>query len=166
LQGNFLDKNPDFVLVGGVLDGHEENKHQVKVLENIDVRLNLILGNLYDHSSILFRKSALNRVKGPYKNKNYEDYFLYSDLILSGKFGFLQKPVGKYNYHYNQISNQKFQNGESEIQQIKRRIILKCLIARLLFCELKNSNIRKVDLLAIWTPKVFYRSIMSLRENL
>jgi glycosyltransferase involved in cell wall biosynthesis len=129
-QGNFLDANPDYVMVGGRLNGHSRPPKYVISAEaqSFDARFMLVKDNIFDHSSVTIRSQILRRLNGPYKIKHNEDYFLYSDLIAFGKFGYLIESVGEYRYHPGQVSLTLPYQSQQETKRIRRRILARALL--------------------------------------
>jgi glycosyltransferase involved in cell wall biosynthesis len=171
IQGKFLEQNKDFILVGGVLDGHPISSEFTPVPVGCDVRAYLTCGNFYDHSSIMVRMSALPRRANLYKEVNFDDYFMYSDLITAGKFAFLSEPVGKYTYHANQVSktNVEFKlepgsRGTKEIKRIKRRILRNCLLAGITPRQIKICGLKIMDIFLLFIPEFILITVLRLRR--
>ncbi len=92
-QLNFLSGNLDYVLVGtGVVMVNEEGKELFRYLlpEKDDVvRRKLLSKNCFAHSSVMFRKSAVEKFGGYGEGedvKHFEDYDLWMKLGTVGKF--------------------------------------------------------------------------------
>ena len=101
-QVEFLDKNPDYVLVGaGVIvvgdplrhpaDGGDEEElfRYLNPETDYDIRQKILGRNCFSHSSVVFRKQAALKA-GLYpetkKTLHAEDYWLWLKLGLFGKF--------------------------------------------------------------------------------
>lgn len=92
-QVEFLDKNPDYVLVGtGTVVVNERGEELFRFLNpetDEEIRRKILSRNCFSHSSVMFRRSAAERV-GNYpeekKALHVEDYFLWLKLGKLGKF--------------------------------------------------------------------------------
>jgi glycosyltransferase involved in cell wall biosynthesis len=96
------------VLVGcdaEFFDGSSQINYKYPASSN-RMKARLLNGRAFQpHSSMLYRKSALNRVGG--FNKRYlqsEDYNLWCRLALLGKFSSVRKPLVRIRKHLNNIS--------------------------------------------------------------
>lgn len=164
IEGKFLEKHRDYVLVGGVLDGHSISRADLSFRESDDVRPLLVRENIFDHSSIMIRASFLNLEKQKYRNKNYEDFFFYTDLIRLGKFGFLSERVGSYTYHENQVSKSILPGAAKEKINIRRRALVKCLISKISLRDFYYFGFSKQELLLIFFPNWIYQLALNLRK--
>jgi glycosyltransferase involved in cell wall biosynthesis len=94
-QVDFLDSNPDYVLVGGgVIMVNSDNKILYKYFKKEkdgDIRKRALLSCPFGHSTIMFRKDAAEKAGG-YCNYSFaEDWGLYLKLGKTGKFYNFQK---------------------------------------------------------------------------
>ncbi len=158
IQGNFLDSNLDYVMVGGRLNGHSTPPRYVISAESqsFDARFMLVKDNIFDHSSVMIRSQILRRLNGPYKIKYNEDYFLYSDLITFGKFGYLTEPVGEYRYHPGQVSLTLPYQSQQEIKRIRRRILARALLYGAKRGSAEAYSMKVLDFILLVTPKFVY----------
>ncbi len=92
-QVEFLDKNPDYVLVGtDVVVVSESGKELFRYLnpeKDFDIRQKILGRNCFSHSSVVFKKQAALKA-GLYpetqKTLHAEDYWFWLKLGLEGKF--------------------------------------------------------------------------------
>ncbi|MEW5805358.1 MAG: glycosyltransferase [Patescibacteria group bacterium] len=92
-QVEFLDKNSDYVLVGtGTIVVDEQGRELFRFLNpetDKEIRKRILAKNCFSHSSVMFRKSAVEKV-GNYpeteKTLHVEDYYLWLKLGQFGKF--------------------------------------------------------------------------------
>lgn len=91
-QVEFLDSNPDYVLVGtdGIIC--DENLVDLRSYSmpksDLEIRNRILFKNCFLHSSVMIRKDALEKVSGYCENKgvrHVEDYDLWLRLGLIGK---------------------------------------------------------------------------------
>jgi len=92
-QFEFLEKNPDYVLVGtGVVVVDENRKELFRYLlpsEDTKIRNNILSKNRFAHSSVLFDKNKALEFGGYSEDKNIkhlEDYDLWLKMGTVGKF--------------------------------------------------------------------------------
>ena len=120
-QVNFLEKNKDYVLVGGgVIKTDKSGKEISRYLlpeTNEDIKKTILSSNVFIHSSVLFLKSLCKKAGG-YK----DEYGFFADweLWLSiGRFGkFYNFPEIFVNY----LDNDLEKIGNSHDVKIRRRI--------------------------------------------
>jgi len=89
-QTEFLENNPDYVLVGGgIVITDEAGKKIVRYLhpeKDKDIRNSILLVDNFTHSSVLIRKESLERVSGYSENLDFaEDWDLWMKLGMVGK---------------------------------------------------------------------------------
>lgn len=100
-QKKFLDENPDFVLIGSShVDFIDESGKLVKSFigekDPLIIRQNILRTNPVITSSVLFRKSAFEKVGG-FKNMYLcEDYDLWLRMGLIGKISNIENAEVKY----------------------------------------------------------------------
>ncbi len=115
-QYDFLENNPDYVLVGGdaiVID--EKGKEIGKIIsfhEDYDIRQTLLIQNRFVHSSVLFRKDIYDKC-GKYDEGIMvgEDYDLWLKMGKCGKMKCLSEFVVKYRKHAGNESALKFERS-------------------------------------------------------
>lgn len=114
-QVAFLEQNKDYVLVG-TQAFFRKNKTLIKSnypTSDISIRKNILRKNPFIHSTVMFRKNVLE--KDPYKAENYllEDYALWLNIGLIGKFINLNEYTTEY------LINP---NGETQTKNLKQTI--------------------------------------------
>ncbi len=111
-QVEFLDENPEYVLVGtGAVVVDESGKELFRYLnpeKDSDIRKKILVRNCFSHSSMIFRKRAAVKA-GLYpetkKTLHAEDYWLWLKLGIFGKFYNLQFYGIKFMLRKNAISS-------------------------------------------------------------
>jgi glycosyltransferase involved in cell wall biosynthesis len=88
-QFNFLEKNPEYVVVGtGMIVINEKGEELYRYLKNQedgDIRKKALFANPFSHTTVLFRVDAARRVGG-YSNWDFaEDWDLWLKLGREGK---------------------------------------------------------------------------------
>ena len=113
LQATYLDAHSDTVLVGsdyGVID--EEGtikKHRKTVpVTDVELRWRLSIGNVYIHSTVMFRKTAALAAGGYDPNiACSEDMDIYCRLMPLGKLASLPKPLAYWRTHHSSYSKRE-----------------------------------------------------------
>lgn len=165
VQSNFLDLNPNFVLVGGILSGHPVlTQDHSSVIQN-DARSCLVKQNIFDHSSISIRSNVFKEMPKIYREKIYEDYFLYSDLIRFGQFGYIEEELGEYRYHDSQVSKSLPEKSHLELQKIRRRIFWKCLRHRVSPLSRDACSMSLKELFVLFMPNTVYKLIEMIQND-
>ena len=100
MQVEFLEKNPEYVLVGGGMIIVDENLNEkfryLKKEKDGDIRLSALLANPFAHVVVMFTKEAALTV-GCYRNLQHaEDWDFWLRLGEIGKFFNLKEYFGKY----------------------------------------------------------------------
>jgi glycosyltransferase involved in cell wall biosynthesis len=100
MQVEFLEKNPDYVLIGGgmiIID--EEGIEKFRYLKNEkdeEIREKALLSNPFTHAAVMYRKDTVVSIGG-YKNLIHaEDWDLWLQLGKVGKFHNFKVYFGKY----------------------------------------------------------------------
>ncbi len=120
-QVEFLEKNKEYVLVGGgVVKTDESGKEIVKYIlpkEDKDIRKTILASNVFIHSSVVFPKKIWEKIKG-YK----EEFGFFADWELwlnMGKFGkFYNFP----DFFVNYLEDDQISLGNSHDIQIRRKL--------------------------------------------
>ncbi len=123
-QVMFLDKNKDHVLVGAwayTIDEHSKRIGEMRNATDSDcVKKMLIRHNPIVHSSIMVRKSSLERVGNYDESWKYgQDYELYFRLMNVGKLANIPKYLVSYRLSTNSITRKK--NSEQIKLALKAR---------------------------------------------
>lgn len=120
----FLEQNPDHVLIGSNVNLMNNNGIHVGVsrfpLTDPGIRLRMILGNPFAHSSVTFRRSAVLKA-GNYWSPDAqpfpEDYHLWCRLANVGLLANLAEPLVDYRIHESSLAivNKKLMRLHSSI---------------------------------------------------
>ena len=117
---NFLDNNIDISIVGSWYECFP--KLQIVTTLPSPKILDLVQGNCFGHSTIMFRNEEIKKYNLKY-NEKYEashDYGLFAEAIFKMKCANIQQVLVKYRVHPNNISHMKAelqQNNAKKIQQ-------------------------------------------------
>lgn len=128
-QVEFLEKNPDYVLSGGgIIKIDDSGKEILKYLppeKDFQIRKKLIFNNMMSHSTVVFRRSALEQVGGYCKKEgkwleSAEDWNLYLKMGKIGKFYNFQE---YFTYYLEAGQNESFKRirGDLLFDQVIRR---------------------------------------------
>ncbi|MSU54312.1 MAG: glycosyltransferase [Candidatus Staskawiczbacteria bacterium] len=111
-QVGFLEKNPEYVLVGGGLIKIDANgKEIIRYLfpeQDDQIRKSILISNSFAHSGVVFRKAAVSQVGGYDERFGFfADRELWLKIGTVGKFynfpeyftSYLDKEVNNYNYN-------------------------------------------------------------------
>ena len=125
-QKNFLDKNPDHVLVGAdETEFVNESGQQLFVYKpktnDAEIRSKILSSNQFVTSSVMFRKEAFQKAGGFADMRLAEDYDLWLRLLLTGKATNIRGSKTRY---------YKRQNGSQQANQAKMNRIVLGLIKR------------------------------------
>lgn len=127
-QLDFLEKNTDYVLVGGgatMID--EKGKEIVSYLlveHDADIRKEILVNNVFAHVTVLFKKEAWEKVGGYDKNYWMEDWDLLLKMGLVGKLHNIQEIFANYLGHQRNNPSD-FDENYSRLEQLKLKIKLK-----------------------------------------
>ncbi|MDO4821486.1 MAG: glycosyltransferase [Rothia sp. (in: high G+C Gram-positive bacteria)] len=107
-QVEYLHSHPDCVLVGGRAHMIDEEGHQIGDLKSVvsdDIRKSLFLFNPIPHSSVMFRKSAYDKIGGHTPGLDQcEDYDLTLRIGTLGKVAVLSDFLVLYRVHTSNLS--------------------------------------------------------------
>jgi len=111
-QYDFLEKNPDYVLIGSNIKIIDEKGNLIKnsnfAAENCDIRKKILRDNQIPHSSVMIRKEAVNKINGYDNNLScVEDLDLFLKLGQLGKIKNLPEVTTAYTRHSAGISQQR-----------------------------------------------------------
>ena len=111
-QFDFLENNPDYVLIGSNIKIVDEKGNFIKntdfAVEDIDIRKKILTKNQIPHSSVMYRKDFADKIGG-YNEKIpvAEDLDLLTKLGMLGKMKNLSEITTSYTQHSQGISQQK-----------------------------------------------------------
>ena len=111
-QYDFLESNPDYVLIGSNIKIINEKDNFIKettfAIEDTDIRKKLLKENQIPHSSVLIRKDLMEKVGGYDKKLScVEDLDLFLKLGKLGKMKNLNEISTAYTRHSGGTSHQK-----------------------------------------------------------
>ncbi len=99
-QVDFLEKNPDYVLVGGGLIGIDEKGQEIARYllpeKDVDIKKKILISNTLAHTTILFRKDAWEKAGGYDEGL---DWGLWLKMGKMGKFYNMQEFFVVYTGH-------------------------------------------------------------------
>ncbi|EKD23701.1 MAG: Glycosyl transferase family 2 [uncultured bacterium] len=106
-QANFLDANPEYVLVGAAIVDIVSEAGDVLFVQHYpkndnEIRSGLLSRNCFTHSGVLYRKNAFDRLNGYRDMRLAEDYDLFLRMGGEGKFANLD--TFRINWTYRQGS--------------------------------------------------------------
>jgi glycosyltransferase involved in cell wall biosynthesis len=126
IQVNFLDQNPEVVMVGSNAELINEKGKIVGrtnyPLSDIDLRKKMLIRNSVLHPSVMFRKSAINKIGG-YSNifNGVEDYRLFFQLMTLGKIQNMEDYLIKRRFHKDAVT--KINHNKIEMLAILVRLL-------------------------------------------
>jgi glycosyltransferase involved in cell wall biosynthesis len=99
-QVDFLESHPGYVLVGGgtiVIDDDDKERFRYLKLETDEaIRRHALFANPFTHSTVMFRRDVALSVGGYGNFKNAEDWDLWLNMGLKGKFYNFQEYFVRY----------------------------------------------------------------------
>lgn len=125
-QVDFLEKNPDYVLVGSnIVEIDPSGKvcgHPRKPVENEDLQFSIMFKCTLANPSTMFRKKICDDHKIKYENRfiHAEDFGFISRLIRHGKVHNIEEVLLKYRRHPNNNSKVNFRELDSSSTEIAR----------------------------------------------
>jgi glycosyltransferase involved in cell wall biosynthesis len=129
-QSGFLDQHPDHVLVGSDAEYISEDGEHLFQFRCIAYSNQDIMGKLYDacpfiHSAVMYRKKEVLEA-GSYSlhAHNFEDYFLWIQLLQVGKCCNLPEPLIKVRINPDSVTIDEKWRGR-RFRRLKREIIRK-----------------------------------------
>lgn len=127
LQVDAFEQDPDLMLLGTqkrLVDGKGNEIVQRKVFHYYDypeVKRNIHKANIFNHSSVVFRKKLLDEIGGyDERYKNSEDYELWLRICSTRKAMILPQTLVEYRLHSNSISSKRLR--EQLYYSIRARI--------------------------------------------
>jgi glycosyltransferase involved in cell wall biosynthesis len=110
LQVEALDSNDDVVVVGGYYENFVEDRGITRLRDKVAdgiTKSQLIMGNVFSHGEVMFRKDIYQRVGG-YRNffKNCQDYDLWLRMIDHGHLHTVKELLYKRYIRYDGVSYQ------------------------------------------------------------
>jgi glycosyltransferase involved in cell wall biosynthesis len=152
-QLNFLQQNPDYILVGSDVDYILENGEFLFHSHCIAHSHNEIMDKLYFycpffHPSVMYKKESVCNAGGyPADAHNFEDYLLWVAIAKMGKFCNLAEPLIKYRLNSTSITIDEKWRGK-RFRKLKRSAIKRGSVTESEGIELleiiKNQDVRKI----------------------
>jgi glycosyltransferase involved in cell wall biosynthesis len=105
-QVNYLEKHPEVVAIGTAYELYHNSYRYFPASKHQDIKLDLLLGNVFCHPSMMIRRDILIKNNLRY-NRDFEpaeDYKLWIDLLNYGHLANLNIVLIKYRLHPNQVS--------------------------------------------------------------
>lgn len=128
-QVEFLEHNPDYGVVGalfGLIDKNREihDMGGVKLLENEDLKIGLLFGNIFCHGETMLRKSVLKAHHFTYDRRYTpcEDYDLWVRMSRVTKFKTLPEVLYFYMVHAAGMSGMQSQKMKDEVHAISKKL--------------------------------------------
>ncbi len=143
-QVDFLDAHPDYVLTGTDAEYIQENGDHLFDFRSISYSYDQILHRLYQycpfiHSSVMYRKEAVLNAGGySHFAHHFEDYFLWVNLVKSGKCCNLPEPLIKVRFNPGSLTIDEKWKGEV-FRKLKMKIIRKGTIT-----EKEANTLRRI----------------------
>jgi glycosyltransferase involved in cell wall biosynthesis len=124
-QVEFMDRSPDVAIVGGaalLIDEHGDVLGQLAVRSGSDIRKALLIKNRLVHSSVMFRRDAVQGIGG-YNARCLlrEDYELWLRLAAEGPVANIPEAVVMYRLNEGQISRRSMPAGSGAYVAAARR---------------------------------------------
>src|SRR3989344_4964531 len=124
-QYEFLERNKDYVLVGGgviVIDEHgKETRRYFNRESDENIRGKILFQNQFAHSSAMFKRDAALKVGGYDENLNIgEDYDLWLKLGTLGKMANLKEYLLKYRVHSGNVTLKRVEALKNNIAIIRK----------------------------------------------
>ena len=127
-QVNFLEKNTEYVIVGGgAIQIDQNGKEVVRYLlpeKDIDIRKVLLVSDALAHVTVLFRRDAWEKVGGYDKKFGFEDWDLFLKMGKIGKLYNIQEFFASYSSHQRNDPG-KNDKDYSRLKQMKLKINMK-----------------------------------------
>ena len=124
-QYEFLERNKDYVLVGGgviVIDEFgKETRRYFNRESDEDIRWKILFQNQFAHSGVMFRREAALKAGGYDDSLNIgEDYDLWLKLGTLGKMANLKEYLLKYRVHGGNITLKRIEALKNNIAIIRK----------------------------------------------
>ncbi len=155
LQFDFLNNNPDYILVGSDADYVLENGEPLFRFSCIAHTHTEIMDKLYFycpflHPTVMYRKNAIDEAGGyPAYAHNFEDYLLWTKIAHAGKLCNIPQPLIKYRLNSTSVTIDEKWRGK-HFRSLKRNAIKRGTITRTegdqLLAIIKRQNISQIKL--------------------
>lgn len=152
-QVDFLDQHLDYIVVGCDAEYISENAEHLFNFKCIGHSHEQILEKIYSycpfiHSSVMYRKEPVVKAGGySVHAHNFEDYFLWIQLLKSGKFHNLPQQLIKVRFNPASVTIDERWRGR-DFRKMKRNIIRKGIITEkegaYLFDVIKRQDVSNI----------------------
>ncbi|MDB5114750.1 MAG: glycosyltransferase [Mucilaginibacter sp.] len=152
-QFNFLEQNPDYILVGSDADYILENNDFLFHFKCIAHSHQEIMQKLYFycpfvHPTVMYKKESVCNAGGyPPDAHNFEDYLLWTSIANMGKLCNLPEPLIKYRLNSNSVTIDEKWRGR-RFRELKRNAIIRGKITQQegdeLLAIINAQNVRKI----------------------
>ncbi|MDR0332225.1 MAG: glycosyltransferase [Dysgonamonadaceae bacterium] len=116
-QLDFLNANPQFVMLGGDMEVIDENNQHIKNVQKYCpphlIRTQLFLESAFAHPTVLIRKDILAEFRYNAGYIHAEDYFLWSQIAFKYPVANLPETLIKYREHQQSVSK-KYQHQQQD----------------------------------------------------
>lgn len=129
-QVDFLDHQPDYVIVGSDAEYISENAEHLfnfycTGYSNEEIREKIHQDCPFIHSAVMYRRDAVEKAGGySVHAHNFEDYLLWMQLMKLGKFHNLSQQLIKVRFNPSSVTIDERWRGRN-FRKLKRRIIQK-----------------------------------------
>jgi glycosyltransferase involved in cell wall biosynthesis len=128
LQKEFLLSNPSYVAVGGQVELIDSLGNTIRRIHrpasDLAVRKQIVFGNCFTHSAVMFRKTIFTSVGGYDADCDAEDFDLWSRMITVGKVTNLKQLACFSRMHEAQISSvNSLKVSKSNFQIIRKNVL-------------------------------------------
>ncbi|MFP4555381.1 MAG: glycosyltransferase family 2 protein [Bacteroidales bacterium] len=114
IQMERFEQDPDLMLIGTrkiLIDAKGDEmpqNHEFKCFSNKQIRKNIHVANLFNHSSVVYRKSVIKKFGHYNENyKNSEDYELWLRICYRVKSEIIPIPLVRYRMHSSSVTSLK-----------------------------------------------------------
>jgi len=121
-QVDFLEKNPDFALVGSSIETIDENGapfgNYIYKLPATLIKTQLFFNNYFAQSTVMMRKNILENFFYDTNFVQGEDYLLWTQIAENYKVANLKDKLAQYRIHNQSISNVKKEQQQEFIKKV------------------------------------------------
>ena len=128
IQLAYMDTHPEVLACGSLFTYMGSEKKAKRPLRYPDLRLQLLKGNRFLHSSLFVRTSVLHELGGYDERYRYSsDYDLVCRLALTGEIVNLPEVLVRYRLHDTQISSSHYMEQQQYAFEIRRNYQLEMI---------------------------------------
>lgn len=127
IQSEFLKKNTDYGLVGGIAEIIDENGDKINKTQSISLsaeqtKVYLLFKNCFTHSAVMYRKKMLNKFGFEKEVILSEDYDVITKIATEMKVMNLPEIVVQYRKHNRNISRNNYKIAKNQRTIISNQI--------------------------------------------